>query len=105
LRYPVQVIVGVGGLVVALGLVAGLAGTEDVVAQGSVVVDGPTLFIQGTVLGLALLSLLLFAESRADPGGATFAPAASTVPGSPHERQLAALGRRQTEVYPLAMFA
>jgi NADH-quinone oxidoreductase subunit N len=45
------------------------------------------------------------AESRVDAAGDSFAPMASAVPGSDQERAAAAAGWRQTEVFPLVLFA
>ncbi len=104
-RYPVQVVLSLGALAVALGMVVTLADRVEVAAEGSVAIDGPTLFIQGTVLALSLLSVLLFAERRVDPGGDAFASAASSLPGSEDERTLTAQRVQQTEVYPLVMFS
>jgi len=74
--------------------------------MGSVVVDGPSLFLQGTLLLVAVPSLLMVGErslerTRVD----SFAPQASTVPGSLSERQAGQAGAAQTEVFPLTMFA
>ena len=51
-----------GGIVVAFGTVVINASTRLLAAQGSVAVDGPALFLQGTVLLLAFCGLLLFAS-------------------------------------------
>src|SRR5262249_42138380 len=45
------------------------------------------------------------AESRIDPAGDAFAPMASAVPGGDEERAATLAGWRQTEVYPLVLFA
>ena len=104
LRYPVQLGLATVGLVAAFVAVVLLAGTAEVTAEGAVVVDGPTLFMQGTILLLALLSLGLISDRTTEPGG-SFAPQASALPGSDAEREADALGIEQTEVYPLMMFA
>jgi NADH-quinone oxidoreductase subunit N len=106
-------------LLTSAGLVAALAGTVyigvnlDEVADGaargviggagSVVVDGPTVFIWGLVLVFSLLGVALFAERRLESGVSAFAGQASALPGSDAERQ--AQGLDHTEVYPLLMFA
>ena len=66
--------------------------------------DGPALFLQGTILLLAIPGVLTTAERSLDTGG-HFAPAGSAMPGSEHERLLTATGVTQTEVFPLLMFA
>ncbi len=67
-------------------------------------IDGVGLFIQGTVLILAILSLLLMAERSVDVGSPIVAQA-SVVPGSPRDAQLATSERVQTEIFPLTSFA
>ncbi len=72
-------------------------------AVGSVAVDRPTLFIQGTILVLAFISVLLIAESSHDVRA--FVAQAAAVPGSPEEREGLLAGISHTEVYPLTLFA
>jgi NADH-quinone oxidoreductase subunit N len=104
-RWSAQVVVSVLGLLGALIAVAVLAGTHTVTADGAVSVDGPTLFLQGTIALLGLGSVLLAADrSPALDGGAFVAQAAAT-PGSAEERAGAAAGRSQSEVFPLVMWA
>lgn len=104
-RHPIQVGLSLVAIVAAFVQVVRLAGTEEVAAVGSVVIDGPALFIQGTILALAALSVLFFAERKLEAGGDAFTPAASSLPGSEEERVLVAERKLQTEVYPLTMFA
>ena len=104
-RRTLQLAVAFGAIVVAFGTVVINASTRLIAAQGSVAVDGPALFLQGTVLLLAFCGLLLFAEREVDPAGDAFAPRATSLPGSAEERDLAVKQVTQTEVYPLAMFA
>jgi NADH-quinone oxidoreductase subunit N len=103
-RYPSQLVISLAGVIVAFGWVVYLAGTHDVAAMGSVAVDGPTLFIQGTILLLTLLSLLLIAERGLERGG-PFAAQASALPGSEAEQRAVASGAAQTEVFPLTLFS
>jgi NADH-quinone oxidoreductase subunit N len=74
------------------------------VIKGSVLVDGPTLVLQGTIALLALLSLLIVAD-RTETGEDAFAPSAAAIPGSDYEQLARSKGQRQTEVYPLMLFA
>ncbi len=74
-----------------------------IAAMGAVAVDRPTLFIQGTILVLAFISVLLIAESSHDVSA--FAAQAAAVPGSPEEREGLLAGISHTEVYPLTLFA
>ena len=72
--------------------------------MGAVAVDRPTLFIQGTILVLALVSVLIIADNS--HGLSPFVAQAAAVPGSSEEReaQLQA-GAAHTEIYPLTLFA
>ena len=74
-----------------------------VAAMGAVAVDRPTLFIQGTILVLALASVLLIADSSQDVS--PFAGQAATTPGSSEERAGLLAGLVHTEVYPLTLFS
>lgn len=104
-RYPTQVVLTLVALVVALGFVIAAAGTSSLEAENAVAVDGPALFLQGAILIMAFLAILLYAERRVDARQDAFAPAASTLPGSPAERTLTQRGYLQTEVYPLTLLA
>ncbi|HEY9349383.1 MAG TPA: NADH-quinone oxidoreductase subunit NuoN [Acidothermales bacterium] len=103
-RRNVQLAVALVGLVAAFIAVVLLAGTNIDAAQGALAIDGPALFMQGTILVLAIPSLLLIAENQLD-GVDAFAASASTVPGSEAERAVTTAGVTQTEVFPLTMFA
>ena len=72
-------------------------------AVGAVAVDRPTLFIQGTILVLAFISVLLIAESSHEVSA--FTAQAAAVPGSAEEREGLLAGISHTEVYPLTLFA
>jgi len=104
-RHPVQVALALLALLAALVQVILLAGTEVVGAVGGVVIDGPALFLQGTILVMSIISIAFFAERRLESGGDAFAPSASTLPGGEEEKVLVRQKRLQTEVYPLTMFA
>jgi proton-translocating NADH-quinone oxidoreductase chain N len=80
---------------------AGSAG--HVAAVGTVGIDRPTLFLQGTILVLAFVSVLLIAESSHEVSA--FTPQAAAVPGSAAEREGVLAGLSHTEVYPLTLFA
>jgi NADH-quinone oxidoreductase subunit N len=111
-RRPVHLVLTLGGLVVAFILTVFVAASTSlfggnspgrIAAEGAVAVDRPTLFIQGTILVLAFVSVLLIAESSHDVS--SFAAQAATVPGSPEEREGLLAGITHTEVYPLTLFA
>jgi len=112
LRRPAQLIITMGGLAVAFVLTIVVAATSslfahgghgNVAAMGAVGVDGPTLFIWGTILVLALVSVLLIADSSRDDQ--TFVAQAATTPGSAEERGAQLAGAVHTEIYPLTLFA
>ncbi len=105
MRYPVQLVLTLGSLAAAFVAVALAAGTEALAAERTIAIDGPTLFLQGTILVFAFVALLVFAERRVDAGNDAFAPAASTLPGSDAERTLTKRRVLQTEVYPLTLFS
>jgi NADH-quinone oxidoreductase subunit N len=108
-RFEVQLAITMAGLLGALVAVVAYAAKglpqHKIIAQGAVAVDGPALFIQGTVLLLAIGGVLTMAESRVDPTGDPFAPMASATPGGSEERAATGAGWRQTEIYPLVLFA
>jgi proton-translocating NADH-quinone oxidoreductase chain N len=72
-----------------------------VAADGAVAVDRPTLFIQGTILVLAFVSVLLLADSENSP----FVAQAAATPGSAEEHEGLVAGFMHTEVFPLTLFA
>ena len=104
-RRPVQLVLVLGSIIAALVVVIDLRGTRLVTGEGAISIDGPALIIQGTLLVVALLSALLFAEKSLDPLGDAFAPRASTLPGSDDEQQFAKRGYLQTEIWPFFLFA
>ena len=105
-RRLVQLVVEVGGLLAALVAVARLAGDPGrLVVERTIAVDGPTLFIQGTLCVLGILAVLLLSEDSLDSSGGDIVSRASARPGSREDLRLAESQGIQTEVYPLAMFA
>jgi NADH-quinone oxidoreductase subunit N len=115
LRYPVQVLLALGGLVAAtvtavlvfLDLNPGSESpkTGKVVAEGALAVDVPALFCWLLVLVLAFLGVLLFAERRLESGVLSFAGQAAALPGTEAEREASTKGLEHTEVFPLLLFA
>ncbi len=103
-RFSAQVAITLSALVAALVAVALLHGTSETTVAGALSIDGAGLFIQGSVLVLAVMSVLLIAERSIDLGSPIVASAAVVV-GSSIDRQLARSDRVQTEVFPLALFA
>src|SRR6201999_2259230 len=74
-----------------------------VAAMGAVAVDRPTLFIQGTILILALVSVLIIADTS--HGLRPFVAQAAAVPGSAEEREGVLKGVAHTEIFPLTLFS
>ncbi|PQP17533.1 NADH-quinone oxidoreductase subunit NuoN [Rhodococcus opacus] len=123
-RYSSHLVLALGGLTAAFVAVVMLAGTRDSTVAGAVAVDGPTLFLQGTILLISIPAILLIAErsvdsgvrvvtaevtaaSGAEPEGGTdaFTPQAFAVPGSVAEREATKNAPGHTEVFPLTLFA
>ncbi len=104
-RRVAQVSVALLGLLGSLLAVIWVAGTRDIVtAAGAVAVDGPALFIEGTLALLGIASVLLLADQAADTGGHLVAQAAVT-PGSESDRRQVLAPYSQTEAFPLTLFA
>ncbi|MFI7364610.1 NADH-quinone oxidoreductase subunit NuoN [Streptomyces sp. NPDC050149] len=115
-RYYTQVFLTVAALVAAFAAVIGLAaagyGTTKahIAAMGAIAVDGPALFLQGTILLTSLVAVFTFAERRLDPESHgsrvdSFAAQAASVPGSDSEKAAVKAGFTTTEVFPLLLFA
>jgi NADH-quinone oxidoreductase subunit N len=124
IRYGAQVTLALGGLVAAFVAVImvtrSLQASGRTAVLGAVAIDRPTLFLQGTVLLVAVLAVIFMAERTpanaeskvavtARAGGAggldSFTPQASAVPGSDIEREAERAGAAQTELFPLAMLS
>jgi proton-translocating NADH-quinone oxidoreductase chain N len=112
LRRPLHIMLTLASLAGAFVLTIVIAASSKifangsaghVVAVGAVGVDRPTLFLQGTILVLAFVSVLLIAESSHEVSA--FTPQAAAVPGSAAEREGLLEGLAHTEVYPLTLFA
>jgi proton-translocating NADH-quinone oxidoreductase chain N len=112
LRRAVHLLVAFGALVAAFVWTCVIAASSTIFAKGAaghsaamgaVAVDRPTLFIQGTILVLAAVSVLLIADASHDVS--TFAGQAAAVPGSTEERESLLAGLVHTEIYPLTLFA
>ena len=104
-RRPLQLVLVFASLLVATGWLVSIAGVRTITGSGSVVIDGPALVLQGTLLVVALLAACLIAERSIDPSGDSFAPRASALPGSQDEREFTNRGYFQTEVWPLFLFS
>ncbi|MGW6980018.1 NADH-quinone oxidoreductase subunit NuoN [Streptomyces sp. NPDC054932] len=115
-RYYVQVFLAVAALASAFAAVVGLAAggygstKAQIAAMGAIAVDGPALFLQGTILLASIVAVFTFAERRLDPAAHgnrvdSFAAQAASVPGSDSEKAAVKAGFTTTEVFPLALFA
>lgn len=115
LRYAIQTVLTLAGLVAALVAVVfvsqGVSSHHGGVSRGSleavgaIAVDGPSLFLWGTLLIFGLISVLLVAERHLEGGLTAFAGQAAALPGTDAEREAASRGVEHTEVFPLVMFA
>ena len=104
-RRMTQIVIAVAGLVGSLVAVVLLAGTSTLVAEAAVAVDGPTLFLQGTLAILGIVGILLLAERSLDSSGGSVVARAVTTPGSREDVQQSESDAVQTEVFPLALFS
>ncbi|MGK5680353.1 NADH-quinone oxidoreductase subunit NuoN [Actinoplanes sp. URMC 104] len=78
--------------------------TRKITIGGAVAVDGPTLFLQGSLLVLGAVSLMLIGERSLERGGPFVSQAAITV-GSQKDLRQAGDQPGGTEVYPLTIFS
>jgi NADH-quinone oxidoreductase subunit N len=115
-RHGAQLIVTTAALAAAFAAVLALAlngyatTKAQIAAMGAVAVDGPALFLQGTVLLVGMVAVFTFAERRLDPSAHgnrvdSFAPQAAALPGGEAERDALRAGFTTTEVFPLSLFA
>lgn len=114
-RFLTQTVIAALALVAALVGTVMVAGRLDVLGdgearglvgmEGTLAIDGPTVFLWGIILVFAVGGVLLFAERRLEGGVSAFAGQAAALPGTEAERQASTRGLEHTEVYPLLMFA
>ena len=104
-RYRTQVGVALVGLVAALVAVGYGVGHQGSTLAGAVVIDGPALFLQGTILGLSILSMLAIAERFNGIGADAFTAQGASAPGSAQESAAVRAGATTTEVFPLTLFS
>ena len=105
LRRPVQITLALGGLLGALIAVVALHSRRSIVAVGSVAVDGPALFVEGTILLLAIGSVLLLAERSVDSTGGSLVADPAALPGTSDARDLLLSRDTVTEAFPLLTFS
>ncbi|MDT4992874.1 MAG: NADH-quinone oxidoreductase subunit [Actinoplanes sp.] len=103
-RNGVQLTLALLAVVVAFVVVVVNHDLRVITIGSAVAVDGPTLFMWGSILALGAVSLLLIAERTVEKGGAFVSQAAIMV-GSPKDLRQAGGQPSLTEVYPLTLFA
>ena len=105
-RHSSQVAISLASLILALIVLIANGEAVGRVAMLSVVIDGPTVILQATILIFSILGILLIAERSLDESGqGAFAAQASATPGTPAERTATVAGLTQTEVFPLTLIS
>ena len=104
-RRITQVVLAVAGLLGALVAIGIEHNVRTLTAGDAVAIDGPTLFLQGTLAALGILAVLLLAEKGLDGSGGAVVAVASTTPGSREDMSQSESDAIQSEVFPLAMFS
>ena len=100
LRPLMQLSVTVGTLVLSLAQLWRIRNeTSTTAAMGSVVIDGPAILLQASILIIAIISVFVIADTD------NFTALAAALPGSEEERHAVRTGNQVTEVYPLTLFA
>ena len=100
LRPVMQLSITVGTLVLSLAQVWRIRNeTSMTAAMGSVVIDGPAILLQASILIIAIISVFVIADTD------HFTALAAALPGSDEERHAVQTGNQVTEVYPLTLFA
>ena len=100
LRPVMQLSITIGTLVLSLAQVWRIRNeTSMTAAMGSVVIDGPAILLQASILIIAIISVFVIADTD------HFTALAAALPGSDEERHAVQTGNQVTEVYPLTLFA
>ena len=100
LRPVIQLTLSLGALMLALIQVWKIRGQQSLTAaMGSVIIDGPALLLQASILIISIISIFLIADTE------HFTALAAALPGSEEERKAIHTGNQVTEVYPLTLFA
>ncbi len=104
-RHTIQFALSFIALTVALLAVIREArvGSRELTADVALAIDGPTLFLQGTLAVLGIVALLLVGERALEKGGPFVSQAAIPVGSEADRRQAREEGA--TEVFPLTLFA
>ena len=105
-RHVIQVALSLGALVASFAVLVLLSvDHQTVTAGGSIVVDGPALFMQGTLLIFGLLGVLTMSERFGGRSADAFTPMGAATPGSPAEANAERAGFATSEAFPLTLFA
>ncbi|WP_353952751.1 NADH-quinone oxidoreductase subunit NuoN [Knoellia sp. S7-12] len=105
-RHIIQVTLALAALVVAFAVLALVSvDNQSVTAGGSIVVDGPALFMQGTLLVFSVLGVLTMSERFGGRSADAFTPMGAATPGSPAESAADRAGFATSEAFPLTLFA
>lgn len=100
LRPITQLSIAIGTLVLSLAQVWKIRNEQSMTAaMGSVVIDGPAILMQASILIISIISVFLIADTD------HFTALAAALPGSDEERHALQTGNQVTEVYPLTLFA
>ena len=103
-RNAIQLGLSIVAIVAAFIAVVAVRNTRTVTIGGALAIDGPTLFLQGAILLLGVVSVLLIADRSLEKGGVFVSQAAITV-GSQKDLKQAGSEDGGTEVFPLTNFA
>jgi NADH-quinone oxidoreductase subunit N len=99
-RPTVQLTLALSVLSLALFQVWNIRGEQSLTpAMGSIIIDGPAVLLQGSILIISIIAILLIADTE------HFTALPAALPGSEEERKAIAMGAQVTEVYPLTLFA
>ncbi len=100
LRPAIQLTLTLGALMLALMQLWQIRGQQSLnAAMGSVVIDGPAVLFQASILIISIISVFLISDAQ------NFTALAASLPGSDEERSAVQSGNQVTEVYPLTLFA
>ncbi|MFV0462627.1 MAG: NADH-quinone oxidoreductase subunit NuoN [Nostocoides sp.] len=106
IRQPIQLGLALVTLVAAFVTLVTLSVNHHAkTLGGSVVVDGPAVFLQGVLLIMAVLGVLTFAERWGGREADAFTPMGASTPGSSQEAAATRAGFVTSEVFPLALLA
>ena len=105
-RHQIQVWLTSAVLVAALVVLALWSRDHQAITLGgSVAIDGVSLFLQGALLLLSVISVLVMAERFGGVGSDAFTPMGASTPGSSQEDAATRAGYATSEVFPLTLFA